>query len=72
MKTAYMFAYLIERVPEKKYRPYKSCYEMLAHFTSKHNISLDVINKMPMIWVKNKATKVVCLVTRFFVTDVLL
>lgn len=65
-QSHYNFAYLLERAPKKKYRPYKDTYEMIAHFTSKHGLSLDVTNELPMIWLKNKQSGVASFVTRFF------
>ena len=57
------FAYLIKRADVKKYRPYKDCHEMITDFRKRYNWTAG---GFPLIWVMNKFSKTVSLVTDFY------
>lgn len=71
-ENGWMLAYLVERAPEKKWRPYKDCDEMVADYKRRVEINdKDGIglprNPMwhPLIWVKNKISAYTALITDF-------
>ena len=58
------FAYLIEHVGEKKWRPYKDCDEMIADFKKRFNVDCPDC-EIPSIWVQCKIRKFKRLITKF-------
>ena len=60
--NAYALAYLVERKPADKYRPYKNIAEMVDDWKSRFSSNIPDY-AMPLIWVKNKGTGDVCLIT---------
>lgn len=72
IKTVYYLAYLVERTPEKKWRPYADCDEMIKDFKTRYEKSLgiediSVSSPMwhPLIWVKCDSTSFTAIITAF-------
>lgn len=68
----YSIVYLVERAPEKKWRPYADCDEMIKDFKTRYEKSLgiediSVSSPMwhPLIWVKCDSTSFTAIITAF-------
>lgn len=59
------FAYLVEQVKEKKWRPYKDISEMISDFCNRFvKRTLDA-SEFPMIWIMDKSVGIKSLITDF-------
>lgn len=61
---AYNLAYLVERVGEKKFRPYKDTDEMIADYKKRFSVDCPEY-EIPSIWVKNKSSLLRSQITDF-------
>jgi hypothetical protein len=59
------FAYLVEQVKEKKYRPYKDTSEMISDFCNRFVKRTFDASELPMIWIMDKSTIIKSLITDF-------
>lgn len=64
---SFPFAYLVEQVKEKKWRPYKNTSEMIVDFKERFKVSYSDY-ELPSIWVEHKISRVKCLITDFCTT----